>query len=416
MKKHPVHLAVGIVFLVLSSHTVNAQWVQTGALSGGNVIALAVNDNQNVYAGTVAGGVFLSTNNGAGWTAVNTGITTTLISSLAVSGNQNVYAGTCGGGIFLSANNDTIWTEVNTGLFDPAVQALAVNGDQNVFAGTYSGVFISSDNGENWTMVNTGLTNTLVTSLALNGNRNIFAGTANGDVFLSTNNGDSWTAVNTGLPPDTYVYSLAVSGGGNVFAGTRGGVFLSTNNGIGWTAVNTGLTDSVVLSFSVSGSNVFAGNYAGVFLSTNNGAGWNAVNTGLTSTRIYSLAVSGNQNVFAGTVDRGVWRRPLSEMVGVIDNKPQRLTAQQIIFRIQSPGHTNTNVAIMFSLPYSDWVNLKIFNLSGLEIATLVNKYPGSGLHSLSFDTRNIAAGCYIVSVRKPLFLWATFEILIETP
>ncbi|MCK7528688.1 MAG: hypothetical protein MZV64_69590 [Ignavibacteriales bacterium] len=60
-------------------------------------------------------GVFLSTNNGTSWTAVNTGLTNTNVRALAVSGT-NLFAGTDGGGVFLSTNNGTSWTAVNTGL------------------------------------------------------------------------------------------------------------------------------------------------------------------------------------------------------------------------------------------------------------------------------------------------------------
>ena len=46
--------------------------------------------------------------------------------SLAVSGT-NLFAGTYGGGVFLSTNNGTSWTAVNTGLTNTDVYALAVS-------------------------------------------------------------------------------------------------------------------------------------------------------------------------------------------------------------------------------------------------------------------------------------------------
>ncbi|MCK7528687.1 MAG: hypothetical protein MZV64_69585 [Ignavibacteriales bacterium] len=112
----------------------------------------------------LGGGVFLSTNNGTSWTAVNTGLTSThrpcpcrlrheslcrdlwrrrlsldqqrhkldcgqcrldehlCVSALAVSGT-NLFAGTMAGGVFLSTNNGTSWTAVNTGLTNTYVWA-----------------------------------------------------------------------------------------------------------------------------------------------------------------------------------------------------------------------------------------------------------------------------------------------------
>jgi ligand-binding sensor domain-containing protein len=250
----------------------------------------------NLFAGTFGGGVFLSTNNGASWTAVNTGLTNLNAYSITASGS-NLFAGT-GGGVFLSTNNGASWTAVNTGLTNQDVRFLTISGS-NLFAGTLGGVFISTNNGASWTAVNAGLSNLKVYSLTVSGS-NLFAGTVGGGVFLSTNNGTSWTAVNTGLT-NLDVYSFTVSGS-NLFAGTYGGgVFLSTNNGASWTAVNTGLTSLIVLSLTVSGSNLFAGTDGGVFRSTNNGASWTAVNTGLASQYVLSLTVSGS-NLVAGTL------------------------------------------------------------------------------------------------------------------
>jgi len=88
----------------------------------------------NLFAGTWGGGVFLSTNNGTSWTAVNTGLTDRDVFALAVSGS-NLFAGTWGDGVFLSTHNGTSWTAVNTGLTNRDVSALAVSGS-NLFAGT----------------------------------------------------------------------------------------------------------------------------------------------------------------------------------------------------------------------------------------------------------------------------------------
>ena len=283
-------------------------WTQTNGPDGGtvNTLSYAVTGN-NFFAGTSGGGVFLSTNYGTSWTAVNTGLTNTNVHALGRI-RTLLFAGT-DGGVFRSTDNGTSWTAVNTGLTNTNVHALAVSGT-NLFAGTSGGIFLSTDLGTSWTAVNTGLTNTSVWAFAVSGS-NLFAGTLGG-VFLSTDNGTSWTEVNTGLA-NRIVYALAVSGS-NLFAGTSGGgVFLSTNNGTSWTAVNTGLTNTYVHALTVIWGNLFAGTDGGAFLSTNNGTSWTAVNTGLTNSLVYALAFS-VYDLFAGT-SGGVWRRPLSEMI-----------------------------------------------------------------------------------------------------
>ena len=129
--------------------------------------------------------------------------------------------GACPGGIWLSTNSGAGWTNVSGGLIDPGVTALAVSGT-NIFSGTWSrGVFHSTNYGTNWTAINLGLTDSAVTCFAVSGS-NVFAGTAHG-VFLTTNNGVNWTEVNTDLT-DSSIPALTVSDS-FVFAGTASGVW-----------------------------------------------------------------------------------------------------------------------------------------------------------------------------------------------
>jgi hypothetical protein len=156
-----------------------------------------------------------------------------------VSGH--IFAGTAAGGVFRSTNNGDSWTPVNTGLTNTVVYALAINVSGHIFAGTDGGGgFRSTNNGESWMAVNTGLTNTVVSALAINpATRDIFAGTAAGGVFRSINNGDSWTPVNAGLA-NTVIYALTINASGQIFTGTRGGgVFRSVASTGGAATVTT---------------------------------------------------------------------------------------------------------------------------------------------------------------------------------
>ena len=71
--------------MIFFTVAVNAQWVQTNGPNGGTVNCFAISDT-NIYAGT-NGGVFLSTNNGTSWTAINTGLTN-IMSMLLLSAQQ----------------------------------------------------------------------------------------------------------------------------------------------------------------------------------------------------------------------------------------------------------------------------------------------------------------------------------------
>lgn len=59
------------------------------------------------------------------------------------------------------------------------------------------------------------------------------------------------------------------------------------------------------------------------------------------------------------------------------------------------PNPFNPSTAINFSIPNSEFVTLKIFNILGSEIATLVNENLSAGSYRINFDAQNLASGVY---------------------
>ena len=433
MKSRTILYFLAGLVLLATNGTVVAQWVQT-SLDTVSVNTIAVSGT-NIFASTgwpfisLPNGVFRSTDNGTTWTAVNNGLPEPLWVSVLVVSDTHLFAGT-GSGVFRSTNNGTSWTEVNTGLTDSVVLSLTVSGIY-LFAGTNSDVFRSSNNGTTWTAADSGLPVNIaaVNAFAVSG-PNIFLGAGNpfggGDagVFLSTNSGTSWTEVKAGLT-NTNVMSLAVSGE-KLFAGTYpSGVFLSTNNGASWAPANTPFSEfSEMLRV---GPNLFAGTGSpyspggdGVFLSTN-GTTWTTVNAGLTDTSVHALAVA-DTNLFAGT-QTGVWRHPLSEMITSVERLSYELPAHFILDQ-NYPNPFNPSTNIKFQVPNANHVTLKVYDVLGREVRTLVNENLQAGSYEVTFsaeggsasggDATGLASGVYLYRLDAGTFVETKNLILMR--
>ena len=395
-----------LLFLFVGS--AHAQWVQT-SLDSCNVTCLAVSGT-NLLAGTNSS-LSVSSDNGTNWTEV--GFQPVGAGTLFVSGMYLFAAANSGGGVFLSTNNGLSWTYAGTSNIGPDAFAIS---DTNLFGGTSgNGVFLSTNNGTSWTAVNTGLTNTIVWSLAVSGT-NLFAGTDGGGVFLSANNGTSWKAVNTGLTC-AYVLTLMVSDT-NLFAGTPLGVYLSTNNGASWAHISSGMPRNIfVYSLVVSGTNLFAGtNTGGVFLSSDNGTSWTAVDSGLTSFDVRSLIVFG-PDLFAGTLyDGGVWRRPLSEMITSVKQHGSDIPREYTL-RQNYPNPFNPSSTISYSLPQKTFVTLKLYDLLGREVRTIVNGEQEPGNHSRIVDASaegGLPSGVYFYRLQAGKFTDSKKMVLLK--
>ncbi len=389
-----------VLMLSLCSGHCFSQWQQTiGPTKFNNAIISFIDiSGTNIFAAKWGGGLFLSTDNGASWSAINNGLDSSIfISSFIVNGN-NIYAGTYNNkGIFKSTDNGVSWNVINNTL-PSMVTSFAVSGE-NLFAGTLErGVFLSTDGGISWDAVNNGLTDTLVKSLAISGTK-IFAGTNKG-VFLSSDNGNSWNSIGTGLPINIGIKTLAISGS-NIFVGTWGhGIFLSTDNGASWNEANNGTTSDQIWTFMIIGKNILtATEGGGVFLTIDNGESWTAVNNGFLENRpsIWSLAIY-NNDIYAGTESYGVWKRPLSEVItGMNVTESQK---SDIGIKI-NPNPVEQKTKISYQLPVKSNINISVYDITGRKVATLVNEEKEKGDYSISYNTSNLSSGLYFVKLQN---------------
>jgi len=78
------------------------------------------------------------------------------------------------------------------------------------------------------------------------------------------------------------------------------------------------------------------------------------------------------------------------------------------------PNPFNPSTMIEFSLPKQSPVDLKVFNILGQEVATLVHETLPSGVHSVRFDATNLASGTYIVRINAGDFTSSKKMLLLK--
>jgi photosystem II stability/assembly factor-like uncharacterized protein len=301
------------------------------------------------------------------WVQMSNGMGTNNRVWTLASDGTNIYAGKDSNGVYISTNNGASWTQ--TALNNQYVFCLATRGNF-VFAGTVNSVYVSTNYGANW--INRALMNNAsVRSLATLGN-NIFAGTTYYGIFVSTNNGTNWTQTVLNNKP---VYSLATIGN-NIFAGTSSnGVYLSNDTGKTWT--QTSLESKLISALAVSGNNIYAGigDYQlGIYVSSNNGTNWSQT----------SLNNISNNYVFVGTELLSVWRRPLSEIIGIQNISTEVPSKYSLSQNYPNPFNPMCNV--QFSMYKAGQVKLVVYDVQGREVQTLVNEKLSAGTYEVKFD------------------------------
>lgn len=64
------------------------------------------------------------------------------------------------------------------------------------------------------------------------------------------------------------------------------------------------------------------------------------------------------------------------------------------------PNPFNSTTNITYSISHSDFVILKIYNMLGQEVQTLVNKFKSAGNHTIIFDAKNFSSGIYLYELQ----------------
>jgi hypothetical protein len=68
------------------------------------------------------------------------------------------------------------------------------------------------------------------------------------------------------------------------------------------------------------------------------------------------------------------------------------------------PNPFNPSTTISFSIPKAENVSLKIYNILGSEITTLVSENLNAGSYQVNFDASNLASGTYIYQITAGKF------------
>jgi hypothetical protein len=88
-----------------------------------------------------------------------------------------------------------------------------------------------------------------------------------------------------------------------------------------------------------------------------------------------------------------------SDVVNVEISIPSEFSLNQ---NYPNPFNPTTNIS--YSIPQQSFVSIKVYNITGQEVAVLANGVQTEGHHQATFDAKNLASGIYIVRMNAGSF------------
>ncbi|MCB0299438.1 MAG: T9SS type A sorting domain-containing protein [Calditrichaeota bacterium] len=106
---------------------------------------------------------------------------------------------------------------------------------------------------------------------------------------------------------------------------------------------------------------------------------------------VFQLKFDGNGDIY---LDNIYFFSSATGIEEISDVNPSAYALEQ-----NYPNPFNPSTAIRFIQPNANHVTLKVYDLLGQEIATLVNEFKNAGAYEVTFDASNLPSGIYLYSI-----------------
>ena len=418
-------------------------------------IGAAVGDN---------GRIIRTINGGIDWSVVASGTTEQFRKVSSGSGSVFVAAGD-NGLVSVSTDNGATWNIKNTGT-TLRFRAAATAGTNKVWAAGENGLIkYSTDGGNNWSDQISSITNNDINDIQFVDENIGYAGADGNDFIFTTNGGQTWAPRNSGIFSDVngiYFQDASIGWGvsivGTIYFTTDGGNFWTSqpcgsaftlreahflHQGKGWTVGDNG----TVVMYTDNTIPVELNSFIASVIENNVNLNWSTAtetnNRGFEIERKVILGQSSvNNSEFQkigfiegkGTttntsnysfVDKGLAPAVYSYRIKQLDFDGSfeyfELSSEVTIesprdFSLNQnyPNPFNPVTVIKFNIPIKGKVTLKVYDIIGNEVATLVNENKDAGVFEVKFNGEGLSSGIYLYQLRAGNFVETRKMTLIK--
>jgi photosystem II stability/assembly factor-like uncharacterized protein len=206
--------------------------------------------------------------------------------------------------------------------------------------------------------------------------------------------------------------------------GEEGIILRTTNGGTDWTKITNAGIDAGFINKTVFFLNQNVGWIGtfnptlinpGVLHTTDGGSSWNIQEVRLFDTpgdnSIYSIHFYDSFNGGLTTVGGKIFRTTSGGVVSVKDDIDQ-LTVFNLGQNYPNPFNPSTRIS--WRSPVSGWQTLKLFDVLGNEVATLVDEYKPAGVYEVEFIADKLSSGVYFYNLQAGDFTETKKMLLIR--
>ena len=345
-------------------------------------------------------GIYLSKDDGDTWQ--QSGLKGIRVIDIGKSPRGSILTSTADSVLYISNDTAKTWKKIGIDtvcLNNPFAGLIAIDSTGSFFY-TYENIlFKSSDDGKSWTKC---LENSIHTfqNILITKEQNIFTVLDTGRIIQSNDGGLSWNNADSGIPPYTIPQGL-IECGKYLFT-IDGGIYRTSKDKINWQPV--GLEDNYYIEKITADSkeNLYA------FVSLNDGTGkkeiyrtmdfgnsWQLVDFTFSDDLVF-IEIEG-EYIYAITSNGNVLKSK-NPVTSIINNR--NLQIQSYLLSQNYPNPFNPSTRINYELPVLSKVIIKIYDILGREVTTLLNETKNPGKYEVIWNAANYTSGVYFYTIK----------------
>lgn len=358
-------------------------------------------DAQTGYIASGSGDLLKTTDGGSTWTALPDPHGTTAIYDIQLFSASDIIATGSGGKTYRSTDGGATWVNLNP--TTSTIYACDFPSSQfGYIVGTSGRIVMTSNGGTSWNVQTSNSTATLYAVKFFSDSVGFVLGSV-GEVLVTTDAGTTWVPY-TQSPSTATFYSAAIRNGGLYAVGNRGNIIkglFSGNIPVELTSFIASVTDGkVILDWSTATETNNARFEIERRSGTEEWAALGSVNGSGTTTSAAAYRFVDNSAV------NGIYSYRLKqidfdgsyEYSNVIEVNVG-LPAEFALFQ-NYPNPFNPSTMISFSLPKSDNVSLKIYDILGNQVTVLLSGKLNAGNHTVEFNAAGLSSGVYLYKLQ----------------
>ncbi len=239
----------------------------------------------------------------------------------------------------------------------------------------------------------------------------IWAGTDDSRVWVTTNGGGNWTMVSDSLPDrwctrvTADVFDQAT--GYVTFSGYKEDdllphIFKTTDYGVTWQDISGNLVDipvNDILPDPTNADQLFIGTDFGMYYTQDGGATWAVMGDDHPVCPVFDIELhNGDRKLVSGTHGRSMYAFDLDQLDVEVGESPTTVASYRLDQNYPNPFNSST--VIPFEVRQAGKVLLKVYDVNGRLLRTLIDRNMNPGSHNVTFNAEGLASGTYFVSLK----------------